>query len=191
MGSIQAFAGSADTAQRLGLKDSADRARENVAREYRRVMLLLERHPLPAQLREGFESRLAILRSLLHLPSDAASGNGSHLTGANEPAATPRSFDRSLENAGPADTRRVNGHSAGTPPEDSTFEDPPVDRLTSRETRILKLIAEGNSSRQLALRPGISFRTGTCHRYNIMSKLNLHDTSALVRYAIRSGLVRL
>lgn len=62
--------------------------------------------------------------------------------------------------------------------------------LTPRETEVLKLIAQGNSSKQVAYSLGISFKTAVCHRYNIMEKLNIHDVSGLVRYAIRNGLIR-
>lgn len=64
------------------------------------------------------------------------------------------------------------------------------DGLTAREIQVLKLIAEGNSSKQLAFELGISFKTAVCHRYNIMEKLNIHDVSGLVRYAIRTGISR-
>jgi DNA-binding CsgD family transcriptional regulator len=65
-----------------------------------------------------------------------------------------------------------------------------LEGLTPREMQVLKLIAEGNSSKQVAFLLGISFKTAVCHRYNIMEKLNLHDVSSLVRYAIRRRLVQ-
>ena len=63
------------------------------------------------------------------------------------------------------------------------------DPLTLREREVLQLIAEGQRTKQVALRLGISVKTAESHRTRIMSKLDVHDTSALVRYAIRRGLI--
>jgi two-component system, LuxR family, secretion system response regulator SsrB len=63
------------------------------------------------------------------------------------------------------------------------------DQLTARETEVLKLIASGDTDRKVATRLGITFRTARTHRANLMGKLDAHDTSALVRYAIRTGLI--
>jgi len=64
------------------------------------------------------------------------------------------------------------------------------DPLTLREREVLQLIAEGQKTKQVALRLGISVKTAESHRTRIMSKLDVHDTSALVRYAIRRGLIQ-
>jgi DNA-binding NarL/FixJ family response regulator len=63
------------------------------------------------------------------------------------------------------------------------------DVLTNRETEVLKCIAEGHSTKQVAGMLGITFNTAACHRYRIMDKLGIHETAALVRYAIRNGLI--
>jgi DNA-binding NarL/FixJ family response regulator len=63
------------------------------------------------------------------------------------------------------------------------------DPLTLREREVLQLIAEGQRTKQVALRLGISVKTAESHRTRIMSKLDVHDTAALVRYAIRRGLI--
>ena len=63
--------------------------------------------------------------------------------------------------------------------------------LTPRESEILKLIAEGHSSREVAEKLKISFRTAVAHRYHIMWKLDIHDVVTLVRYALRNKLVEL
>jgi len=55
---------------------------------------------------------------------------------------------------------------------------------------VLKYIAEGHSTKQVAAILGISFKTAACHRYRIMEKLGIHGTTALVKYAIRRRLVR-
>ena len=62
-------------------------------------------------------------------------------------------------------------------------------RLTNREREILQLIAEGYTSKQIGKMLFISDKTVENHRANIMSKLDIHDTAGLVRYAIRIGLV--
>jgi two-component system, NarL family, response regulator NreC len=62
-------------------------------------------------------------------------------------------------------------------------------RLRPREQEILKLIGEGYSPKEIAEFLYISRRTVETHRYNIMKKLNLHKTSALVRFAIENGLL--
>ncbi len=61
--------------------------------------------------------------------------------------------------------------------------------LTNREREILQLIAEGHTSKKIAGMLFISIKTVENHRANIMSKLEIHDTAGLVRYAIKIGLV--
>jgi len=63
-------------------------------------------------------------------------------------------------------------------------------RLTTRETEVLKRIAEGNTTKEVAAILGITYKTAVCHRSHIMEKLGIHDTATLVRYAIREGIVR-
>lgn len=66
----------------------------------------------------------------------------------------------------------------------------PVGRLTPREREILQLIAEGNTSKEVAARLGITVKTVEAHRANIMNKLDLHSASQLVRYAVRNNIVQ-
>jgi two-component system response regulator NreC len=61
--------------------------------------------------------------------------------------------------------------------------------LSPRERQVLQLIAEGKSMKEIGALLGISSRTADLHRHKIMTKLGLHDTASLVRYAIRIGLV--
>ena len=63
------------------------------------------------------------------------------------------------------------------------------DQLTERERQVVTLIAEGNSTKEVAARLGISVKTADCHRTRIMDKLNLHQTANLVRFAIRQGFI--
>ena len=61
--------------------------------------------------------------------------------------------------------------------------------LTPREEEVLKLVAEGDSTREIAKTLVISAKTVDRHRANILQKLGLRDRLALTRYAIRAGLI--
>jgi two-component system response regulator NreC len=63
------------------------------------------------------------------------------------------------------------------------------DPLSARERQVLQLVAEGKSNKEVASMLGISAKTAEAHRGRIMEKLNTHGTAALVRYAIRHGLI--
>ena len=65
----------------------------------------------------------------------------------------------------------------------------PYEQLTSRQREILQLIAEGHTTKDIAQRLGISVRTVETHRTQTMERLDMHDVTGLVRYAIRTGLV--
>jgi DNA-binding NarL/FixJ family response regulator len=68
-------------------------------------------------------------------------------------------------------------------------EEVPGDPLSPRETQIVKLIAEGHTSREIAQMLVISEKTVERHRANILEKLGMRDRVELTRYAIRRGLV--
>ena len=61
--------------------------------------------------------------------------------------------------------------------------------LTSRESEVLQLIAEGLANKQIAGELGISIKTVEKHRQQVMNKLNIHDVATLTRYAISKGVV--
>ena len=61
--------------------------------------------------------------------------------------------------------------------------------LTSREKEILQLIAEGNSTKEIANMLYISTNTVSTHRKNLMEKLDLHNVAQLTQYAISKGLI--
>jgi DNA-binding NarL/FixJ family response regulator len=63
-------------------------------------------------------------------------------------------------------------------------------RLTPRQREILQLLAEGKSSKEVAVALGLSVKTAETHRANIMSRLNCHSVSDLVRYAIRNQIIQ-
>ena len=68
-------------------------------------------------------------------------------------------------------------------------EKEPYDQLTEREREILKLIAEGHTSREIAEMLFISLKTVLGHRTKIMEKLDLHNRTELIKYAMRKGLI--
>ena len=67
--------------------------------------------------------------------------------------------------------------------------EPLKDRLTVREREIIRLISEGQSSKEVATTLGISVKTADTHRANIMRKLQVHTVSELVRYALRNQII--
>jgi DNA-binding NarL/FixJ family response regulator len=62
-------------------------------------------------------------------------------------------------------------------------------QLTSRETEVLQLVAEGAANKQVAAELNISIKTVEKHRQHLMDKLNIHDTAGLTRFAISSGVI--
>ena len=66
----------------------------------------------------------------------------------------------------------------------------PPDPLSRREREVLQLVAEGKTSKEIAHLLGVTTKTAEVHRVRIMKKLGIQGTAALVRYAIRRGLVR-
>jgi len=67
---------------------------------------------------------------------------------------------------------------------------PELDALTKREVEVLKCVAQGKSTKELAVILGIACKTAACHRYRAMDKLGIHDVVSLTRYAIRNGLIQ-
>ena len=65
----------------------------------------------------------------------------------------------------------------------------PLDALTPRQREILKLIAEGQSTKEIAYTLGVSIKTVETHRAQLMDRLEIRDIAGLVRFAIKVGLV--
>jgi len=80
--------------------------------------------------------------------------------------------------------RKVVGEETAAPSD-------PYNNLTPRERQILQMIAESKTNRQIAEELKISIKTVQTHRANLMNKLDIHDQTSLVKYAIRRGLVKL
>jgi DNA-binding NarL/FixJ family response regulator len=62
--------------------------------------------------------------------------------------------------------------------------------LTTRQREILKLIAEGQSTKEIGSNLNISVKTVESHRAKLAEKLGIHDVAGLVRFAIRMGLIQ-
>jgi DNA-binding NarL/FixJ family response regulator len=62
-------------------------------------------------------------------------------------------------------------------------------QLTSRETELLQMVAEGRVNKQMASELGISIKTIEKHRQHLMEKLHIHDIAGLTRFAIATGIV--
>ena len=83
----------------------------------------------------------------------------------------------------------VSGSDLGHTPAQARRVRTGITALTNREREVLTLIAEGMSSRQIAVACHISVRTVHSHRRSLMTKLEVRGLSALVRIAVREGIV--
>ena len=65
----------------------------------------------------------------------------------------------------------------------------PLETLTPRQIEVLRMVAEGHRTREIAKRLKLSVKTVESHRGEVMKRLRIHDVVGLVRYAMRVGLV--
>ena len=75
----------------------------------------------------------------------------------------------------------VDGYVAGTPPAQEV--------LAPRERQVLQLVAEGHTSKAIAVKLGLSVKTVESYRARVMEKVGVHETAGLVRYAILNGVI--
>jgi DNA-binding NarL/FixJ family response regulator len=68
---------------------------------------------------------------------------------------------------------------------------PRIATLTPREREILKLLAEGNSVKEIAVTLGLSVKTIEAHKFNLMRKLDIHNKAQLVTYAIQKKIIKI
>ena len=66
----------------------------------------------------------------------------------------------------------------------------PLDGLSPREQQVLKLVVEGNTSKEIAVIVGVKPGTVDTYRSRIMAKLEIDDIAGLVRFAIRNGVIK-
>ncbi|MGA7751823.1 MAG: response regulator transcription factor [Candidatus Sulfotelmatobacter sp.] len=69
-------------------------------------------------------------------------------------------------------------------------EDDSGELLTAREREVIQLLAEGKTSKEVAVTLNLSVKTAETHRTNLMRKLDLHSVADLTRYAVRNGIVQ-
>jgi DNA-binding NarL/FixJ family response regulator len=89
----------------------------------------------------------------------------------------------------PEITRGVVDSFVRNPPKEG--EDSAFAVLSDRERQVLQLVAEGNATKEIADKLGVSVRTAETHRRNIMDKLEMRSVAELTKYAIRTGLTSL
>lgn len=65
----------------------------------------------------------------------------------------------------------------------------PPDPLTPRQREVLRLVAQGRNTKEIAADLGVSVKTVETHRAQLMERLGIHDVPGLVRYALRLGLI--
>jgi len=68
---------------------------------------------------------------------------------------------------------------------------PRIATLTPREREILKLLAEGNSVKEIAVLLALSVKTVEAHKFNLMRKLDIHNKAQLVTYAIQKKIIKI
>ncbi len=65
----------------------------------------------------------------------------------------------------------------------------PLERLSPRQREVLRFMAEGHSTKEIAFRLGLSAKTVETHRAQLMERLDIHDVAGLVKFAMQSGLI--
>jgi len=68
-------------------------------------------------------------------------------------------------------------------------EESSLERLTMRQREVLQLVAEGHTTKEIAIKLDISPKTAEAYRAELMKALEIHDVASLTRFAIRAGLV--
>jgi DNA-binding NarL/FixJ family response regulator len=139
----------------------------------------------------GFDLIVAIHMRHAEIPIIAISGmyGGAALEGAKMIGAV-EALQKPIHSEWYTVLERVQASARGQTDTSGRDHQFPIERLTPREIEVLRLIVLGSSSKVVARKLGISFKTAHSHRENIMGKLGVHETTALVRYAIRIGLIQ-
>ena len=73
--------------------------------------------------------------------------------------------------------------------EEARASNSPTPRLTPRETEVLRLMADGLTTKAIAAQLNVHFKTAVCHRSRVLEKLCVSSTVSAVRWAIREGLI--
>jgi two-component system, NarL family, response regulator NreC len=109
------------------------------------------------------------------------------------PAAKLISAVREVHAGRPVPGQRVTNKLAGGPRVAPPIASKPASgsTLTPREREVVKMIAEGNSVREIAEVLGLSAKTVEAHKFNLMRKLRIHNKAHLVTYAIQKKIVKI
>jgi DNA-binding NarL/FixJ family response regulator len=75
-------------------------------------------------------------------------------------------------------------------PTDRDTESTEQNSLTPREREVIQLLAEGKTTKEVAVALSLSVKTAETHRTNLMRKLDLHSVADLTLYAVRNGIVQ-
>jgi DNA-binding NarL/FixJ family response regulator len=67
----------------------------------------------------------------------------------------------------------------------------PYEQLTTRERQVLQLVAEGKTNKRVAEMLGLSVKTVDTHRAHLMKKLNIHNQTSLIKYALKKQIVHI
>ena len=90
---------------------------------------------------------------------------------------------------GPTVSKRIHAQAGDSSTHKGSVNSNIALRLSSRETELVQLVAEGKANKQIAVTLDISIKTVERHRQDVMNKLDLHDTAGLTRYAIASRII--
>jgi DNA-binding NarL/FixJ family response regulator len=82
-----------------------------------------------------------------------------------------------------------HGTVAAAPRIDAAPVAEPLSLLTPREMQVLRLMADGLTTKEIAEQLNVRFKTAACHRFRLLQKLNVTSTVTAVRWAIRAGIV--
>jgi DNA-binding NarL/FixJ family response regulator len=138
---------------------------------------LLESQRLMSEMRELRRLSLERIHEVRHSAALLAATMEATMNGAAIPRPAPAAPPVPLPS--PPATRRLDSQ-----------DEEKLNLLTSREIEVLKLIAEGQRTKEIAFQLGITFKTAVTHRSNIMEKLGIHEGPRLVRFAIRTGICK-
>ena len=149
--------------RQLGFRESANRCFQLARLSYRTLLNMLETMTLPYSDDELIRRRVDQLAELL---SSLEQGTAPQPIPAAPVVPTPAVVENPVEHM------------------------PAAPKLTLRENEVLALIGEGLSTKQIAGKLGITFKTAACHREHIMGKLQAPNAAFLVRAAIKLGLIQ-
>ena len=154
-------------------------ARQMIKNDARAKILILTQHESDPLIREvldagarGYVLKSDASRDLI-TAVNAVRSNKTFFTAKVAQIVLDGYLDKKVKKAAPTEERKEDARS----------------RLTPRQREIVQLLAEGKSSKEVAVALGLSVKTAETHRANIMRRLDCHSISELVRYAVRNNII--